>query len=96
MLKEIKQVAREILDWIFDDWKEMKGYSDESVMTALRHCLEYKAYAFSTFRNVLSMLPGKKEVVGTMVTVCGRCREDLPTDVTRPLAYYDLAMPTSN
>ena len=29
MLKEIKQVARELLDWIFDDWKEMKGYSEK-------------------------------------------------------------------
>ena len=29
MLKEIKQVARELLDWFFDDWREMKGYSDK-------------------------------------------------------------------
>ena len=31
MLKEIKQVAREILDWIFDDWKEMKGYAEKKI-----------------------------------------------------------------
>ena len=31
MLKEIKQVARELLDWIFDDWREMKGYADKHV-----------------------------------------------------------------
>ncbi|MDP8240374.1 MAG: hypothetical protein P9X24_14890 [Candidatus Hatepunaea meridiana] len=31
MLKEIKQVAREILDWIFDDWMEMKGYSGKKI-----------------------------------------------------------------
>jgi len=31
MLKEIKQVAREILDWVFDDWKEMKGYSEKKI-----------------------------------------------------------------
>ena len=31
MLKEIKQVAREILDWIFDDWKEMKGYTEKKI-----------------------------------------------------------------
>ena len=31
MLKEIKQVAREILDWIFDDWKELKGHSDKKL-----------------------------------------------------------------
>ena len=31
MLKEIKQVAREILDWIFDDWKVMKGYADKKL-----------------------------------------------------------------
>ena len=31
MLKEIKQVAREILDWIFEDWKEMKGYGEKSL-----------------------------------------------------------------
>ncbi len=29
MLKEIKQAARELLDWIFDDWREMKGYQDK-------------------------------------------------------------------
>jgi hypothetical protein len=28
-LKEIKQAAREILDWVFDAWLEMKGYEDE-------------------------------------------------------------------
>ena len=31
MLKEIKQVAREILDWIFNDWMEMKGYSSKKL-----------------------------------------------------------------
>jgi len=31
MLKEIKQVAREILDWIFEDWKVMKGYGDKKL-----------------------------------------------------------------
>ena len=31
MLKEIKQVAREILDWIFDDWKEMKNYTEKKI-----------------------------------------------------------------
>ena len=31
MLKKIKQVARELLDWIFDDWSEMKGYTDKHV-----------------------------------------------------------------
>ena len=28
MLKEIKQVARDILDWVFDEWKARKGYDD--------------------------------------------------------------------
>jgi chorismate mutase len=28
-LKEIKQVARDILDWVFDQWLERKGYDDE-------------------------------------------------------------------
>jgi len=31
MLKEIKQVARELLDWIFEDWQELKGYEDKQV-----------------------------------------------------------------
>ena len=31
MLKEIKQVARELLNWIFDDWREMKGYTGKHV-----------------------------------------------------------------
>ena len=28
MLKEIKQEARNILNWIFDDWKERRGFED--------------------------------------------------------------------
>ena len=28
-LKQIKQAARQILDWVFDNWKEMNGYVDE-------------------------------------------------------------------
>jgi len=31
MLKEIKQVARNILDWIFHDWQELKGYEDKNI-----------------------------------------------------------------
>jgi len=31
MLKEIKQVAREIMDWVFDDWKELKNYSEKKL-----------------------------------------------------------------
>jgi hypothetical protein len=28
-LKEIKQAARDILDWVFDEWLELKGWEDE-------------------------------------------------------------------
>ena len=81
-------------------WKRIlelaEEYPEESVVTALRHCLDYKVFAFATFRNVLSRLPASPGSRPRMVTVCGRCREDLPTDVTRPLAYYDIAMPAAN
>jgi hypothetical protein len=30
-LKEIKQVARDILDWVFDNWLERKGWEDKFV-----------------------------------------------------------------
>lgn len=30
-LKEIKQAARTILDWVFDEWLERKGYEDETL-----------------------------------------------------------------
>jgi len=30
-LKEIKQAARDILDWFFDEWLERKGYEDEEL-----------------------------------------------------------------
>ena len=30
-LKEIKQVARNILDWVFDEWMERKGFEDEEL-----------------------------------------------------------------
>ena len=31
MLKEIKQVARDILNWIFADWQKLKGYEEKSI-----------------------------------------------------------------
>jgi len=30
-LKEIKQAARDILDWVFDEWMERKGYENETL-----------------------------------------------------------------
>lgn len=31
MIREIKQAARNILSWIFDDWAEIKGYQDKTL-----------------------------------------------------------------
>ena len=31
MLKEIKQVARDILNWIFTDWQKLHGYEEKSI-----------------------------------------------------------------
>jgi len=31
MIREIKQAAKKLLDWIFDDWKELNGYEDKSL-----------------------------------------------------------------
>ena len=31
MIREIKQAARKLLDWIFDDWMELNGYGDKSL-----------------------------------------------------------------
>ncbi|MDK9699087.1 MAG: hypothetical protein OEM52_02905 [bacterium] len=31
MLKEIKQIARDILNWVFDDWKELNGWQDRNI-----------------------------------------------------------------
>jgi len=31
-LKEIKQAARNILNWVFDEWMERKGYEDEKLL----------------------------------------------------------------
>jgi len=28
MLKDIKQAARDLLDWVFDEWAERKGYTE--------------------------------------------------------------------
>ena len=30
-LKEIKQAARDVLDWVFDEWLEMNGHEDEEL-----------------------------------------------------------------
>ena len=30
-LKEIRNAARQILDWIFKEWKELKGYEDKNI-----------------------------------------------------------------
>jgi hypothetical protein len=31
MICEIKQAARRLLDWIFDDWRQLHGYGDKSL-----------------------------------------------------------------
>jgi len=31
MIREIKQAARDILAWVFDDWMELKGYEDKTL-----------------------------------------------------------------
>jgi len=31
MIREIKQAARQILTWIFDDWQQLQGYEDKSL-----------------------------------------------------------------
>ena len=31
MIREIKQAARDILAWVFDDWLELKGYKDKTL-----------------------------------------------------------------
>jgi len=31
MLKEIKQIARDMLTWIYDDWKELNGWQDKHI-----------------------------------------------------------------
>lgn len=31
MIREIKQAARKLLDWVFDDWMELKGHADTSL-----------------------------------------------------------------
>ncbi len=85
---------------LYYHWRKIldlsEGYPAEAVQTALRHCLDYRAFSFSVFRNVLGKLQIRREIDPSMVTVCGRCREDLPKEVSRPLAYYELALPASN
>ena len=31
MIREIKQAARQILSWIFDDWQQLQGYEDKNL-----------------------------------------------------------------
>jgi len=31
MIREIKQAARQVLDWIFDDWMQLHGHADKSL-----------------------------------------------------------------
>lgn len=82
-------------------WKRIlelaEDYPENMVQIALRQCLEFKAFSFATFRNVIVRLPDHRHQSRSMkMTVCGRCREDLPGDVTRPLAYYETTMPLNN
>ncbi len=67
---------------LYYHWRKIldlsEGYPEEAVKTALNHCLDYRAFSFSVFRNVLGKLQIRREIDPSMVTVCGRCREDLP------------------
>jgi len=83
---------------LYYHWRKIldlsEGYPAEAVQTALRHCVDYGAFSYSTFRNVLGKLSISKELDASMVTICNRCRPDLPASVTRPLAYYEIALTT--
>ena len=71
-----------------------EGYPAEAVQKALGHCLDYRAFSYSSFRNVLGKLNLRKEIDPAMVTICNRCRTDLAVAVNRPLAYYEMALST--
>ena len=34
MIREIKQAARKLLDWVFDDWMELNGHGDKSISSS--------------------------------------------------------------
>ena len=81
-------------------WKNIlelaQSYPSYDVQKALERCLDYKTFQFAVFRTVLERISGNRESIASMITVCARCRDDLPEIVTRPLDYYTTLVPGSN
>jgi len=98
-LRFLRGAVEECQPNLYYHWQRIlalaEHYPDASVQTALAHCLDYRAFGYITFRNVLVKIPARRQPALLPTFVCGVCRPDLPTDVTRPLAYYDLALPAA-
>ncbi len=81
-------------------WKNIlelaESYPSHAVKKALERCLDYKTFQFAVFRTVLERTSGNREATAPMITVCGRCRDDLPEVATRPPDYYTTLVPGSN
>jgi transposase len=70
-----------------------ESYPAGLVEQALQRCLHYKAFKYDVFRKVLERSVVGRVATAPSITLCGRCREDLPEVVTRSLEYYSSLLP---
>ncbi len=70
-----------------------ESYPVAQVERALQRCLHYRTFRFDVFRKVLDRTLVGGRTPDPPIMLCGRCRDDIPEIVTRPLEYYSSLAP---
>ena len=57
MIREIKQAARKLLDWVFDDWMELNGHGDKSIQFIFNDLDDRKLISRSSLQLKMDLDP---------------------------------------
>jgi SPP1 gp7 family putative phage head morphogenesis protein len=89
MIREIKQAARAILDWLFNDWLELNGWSDKTIQFLFNDLDPTDALDFMTNYNLVlagdvhrELADGIKRTVMNGIAT-GKGVEDIARDLGR-------------
>ena len=89
MIREIKQAARAILDWLFNDWLELNGWSDKTIQFLFNDLDPTDALNFMTNYNLVlagdvhrELADGIKRTVMNGIAT-GKGVEDIARDLGR-------------
>lgn len=82
---------------LYYHWQKILELADANsaglVEQALQRCLQYKTFKYDVFKKVLERSVASRGPTEPTITLCGRCHDDLPEVMTRPLEYYSSLLP---